>query len=405
MVELLDKFSSFFALLQVFRYTCAHNYLCTMNKLLLLSLIALTILATALLVKHNSRTSKANYKIGVVASLTGFASNWGEDELRAYELATNQLNSKGGINGRLVELVVEDGKSDNLATTSATKKLIDIDKVQALLGPTWGETFAGGLAYANDQRVVTISPSSALEVAEEEQSLPFIFSTYWPMTPEVTRLLEYLESQPQPKVSILSDSGSYNAKITELFLQESAKYRVTILDHETLTPGSADFRAALLKLSTNKPSFIFLEIEDISELGPLLKQARELGIQSRFISTTSAQNELLEKDFAQYLEGLTFTYPSIQKNSDYEKLEQAYQTKFGSKPTGPSFFNAYAAANMLFAALKSSTENHSPLSEELTKTQVFVPGMGDLQFTEFGQINLANFEIRQYQNGTPVRIN
>src|SRR3989344_967238 len=78
--------------------------------------------------------STQNVKIGWLGPLTGTASTYGVPELNAARLAVDEINNAGGINGKQVELIVEDGKCEAVGTTTAAKKLIEIDQVKYVLG-------------------------------------------------------------------------------------------------------------------------------------------------------------------------------------------------------------------------------------------------------------------------------
>mgnify|MGYP003393993309 FL=1 len=76
-------------------------------------------------------------KIGVVYGLTGPASSWTDYGIKAAELAVSEINENGGVNGRLVELVIEDSNSSPAKAVAAYQKLTDIDKVGAVIGDVW----------------------------------------------------------------------------------------------------------------------------------------------------------------------------------------------------------------------------------------------------------------------------
>jgi len=82
-------------------------------------------------------------KIGGAFAFTGFASGWGEVERNAISLAIEEINNAGGINGKHVKLIAEDTLSDGTKTVSAVQKLINVDGVKIIIGPTWLDTFGG----------------------------------------------------------------------------------------------------------------------------------------------------------------------------------------------------------------------------------------------------------------------
>ena len=101
-------------------------------------------------------------KIGVVATLTGIGSYFGEQEIKGLELAQEEINKNGGINGKKIELIIEDSKTSPLDAVNATKKLIYFDQVNFIVGDSWGSTTGAMVPVTNDNQVLLISPSSIL---------------------------------------------------------------------------------------------------------------------------------------------------------------------------------------------------------------------------------------------------
>jgi len=370
--------------------------------------ISIVIIATIWVLLHDNKTlpqqTKQPIKLGVAAALTGFASEWGQDELRAAELAVEETNQRGGVNDASIELVVEDIQSDNTATVQAFSKLINIDQVPAIIGPTWGETFAGGLPLAEENQIVVMSPSAALEIAEEEHDLSYVFSTFWPLDEEVLTLLRFLLKNDLNNVIVINDLGAFNTKITELFIRHSKTFGVNIIDHVELDVGQSDFRTVITKTKKQNPDVVFIEIEDISQLGPFAKQAQELKLDALFVSTTSAQNEQMLNNYKPYVDGFVYSYPLIKHGEQYSNLINKYIAKYNHPPTGPSFVNAYNATHAIIATLQAGAKTGPEIKNKLNKLKIKGIGMPDIAFDNKGQVEEVNFEIKTIKNGQFVEL-
>ena len=115
-----------------------------MKKIIIgIVVIILIVVGISYFGKNSSQpTSQEPIKIGFIGSLSGDAASYGETEKNTTELALEEINSKGGINGRVVNIVYEDGKCNGKDATNAVQKLINIDKVKIIFGGTCSaETF------------------------------------------------------------------------------------------------------------------------------------------------------------------------------------------------------------------------------------------------------------------------
>ena len=143
-------------------------------------------------------------KIGGAFALTGDAAGWGQDEQRAAQLAVDETNALGGIDGRQIMLVSEDTATDSKGTLNAIRKLIDVDHVPAIIGPTWGDSFASITAPIGEENgVVQITPSGAIEVAEETINYTYFFSTYYPLRSEIETHIQFLKAHNYTRVAMI----------------------------------------------------------------------------------------------------------------------------------------------------------------------------------------------------------
>src|SRR3989338_7541549 len=143
--------------------------------------IILVILGGWWLAQKPNTAAGETIKIGAALGLTGICAEFGEGELKATTLAVEEINAAGGINGKQLELISEDTQCDNKTTVSAFQKLINVDKVAAIIGPTWGDSFQGGYSFSQQAEIVSISPSTAIEALEiSKQPVDYVFSTWFP---------------------------------------------------------------------------------------------------------------------------------------------------------------------------------------------------------------------------------
>ena len=342
--------------------------------------------------------TKETIKIGGAFGQTGTCAEWGEGELKAAQLAIDETNSNGGINGKLIQLISEDTLCDNKTTVSAISKLINVDKVTAIIGPTWGDSFQAGYPLIRKHKVVSINPSTALEALEfQNQPLDYIFSTWFPQRAEIDALQKYAFSTGIKKITIVHDQDPFGAMMAGLFKDEAIKNSIVILEEHSLITGNSDFRTIIAKIKSNMPDGIFVSFLGPEEKVKFLKQIRELGINTTVFSSADFQNEGLLSSLGSFMEGVIYSYPKISGN--YQNFIDKYTAKYGVKPQGPSVPNAYDAARALIEALKYGVSAGDEIQNQLSKIKIPGTVVSELSFSEIThQINGGDFEIKTVRN-------
>ncbi len=368
-------------------------------KNILIRIVSICALVAVLYGVSQAPRDSASLNIGVAAALTGGADEWGQGELRATQMVVDEANAAGGVNGQQIKLVVQDTLSDNKGTVNAVAHLINIDRVPLILGPTWGDSYFGGNVIAQKARVVLLSPSTAIESAEADENLDYHFSTWWPMLPEVQALQSYMQQHGVKKVALLRDEDAYTTNVAELFVASAAQSSLTVIDQVKVPVGTSDFRTNLVKLKQKNPDGFVVLISDLSQLGPFLKQAKELGVTVPTFATASSQNTALLADYAQYMESLVYTYPKTIEDDTYKQVVADYTKKYGQAPSSPSFVNAYNAAQAVVEVLKTGARTSDEIKAALYKLQMPGVGLREVSFNEKGQIGTADFEIKTVRHG------
>src|SRR3989338_3856413 len=133
----------------------------TKKAVYIIAVVALILIAGFLAINLNSLSSnQEGIEIGGLFHLTGAGAFWGEGEYNGATLAIEEINEAGGINGKSLKIIIEDGKTDFPETVNALKKLAQIDGVKIIIGPTWFGQVASPLA--EELKVLVISPSAGV---------------------------------------------------------------------------------------------------------------------------------------------------------------------------------------------------------------------------------------------------
>lgn len=210
-------------------------------------LIFLILLATTMLISTNSY-SKEPYKIGAIFSVTGPASFLGEPEKNTVLMLVEQINKAGGINGRPLEVIIEDSKSDETQAVLAAKKLLEKDKVLAIIGPsTTGESMAL-VPIMTQAQTPLISAAAGANITQPVKERYWIFKTAQYDTSAVEAIYNYMKKQGIKKVGIITITTGFGDAGRKALIEMAPKFGISIVADERYGPKDTDMTTQLTKI-------------------------------------------------------------------------------------------------------------------------------------------------------------
>ena len=182
---------------------------------------------------------ESSYKVGAVFSVTGRASFLGDPEKKTAEMITEQINKAGGINGKKLELIVYDTEGDSTKSALLVKKLIEQDKVCAIIGPsTSGESLAV-VPLAQKYHVPLISCAASYKIVTDEKTgkqYKWVFKTPQSDSMAVEALYNHLKKRGISKVAIMSGTTGFGKSGRGELIRLAPEYGITIVADETFGP-------------------------------------------------------------------------------------------------------------------------------------------------------------------------
>ncbi len=333
-------------------------------------------------------------QIGGIFALTGYGASWGSAEQKAVVMAFEEANAQGGINGKKIELVSEDSKTESTQAVTALQKLIGED-IQFVIGTTWEADSTAIAPIAAENRIIMISPSSYKGI--QDKNSEFLFSTYPPYGYEIDAMKRFFAEHKMQKFVIIYNNEFFSQIMKGLFEEEAAKNGWTVTGAFALETQETDFRTVLLKIKGLQVDAIYAPLAtDDPGKGLLLKQMRELGIDLPVISTASTETETLLKNYGKEVEGIIYAFPV--EAPKYEEFSAKFETRYGEKPGSPSASTAYDAAKLLIMALQNG-KTPEEISAFLHKMQAFEGASNKITFDEQGIIASKEYKVKTVRNG------
>lgn len=322
-------------------------------------------------------------RIGHFASMTGDTASFGQSTDRGIRLAVGEVNAAGGVLGRPVELVTEDDRSITEEARTAAQKLIQRDRVVALLGEVASSRSLAAAPEAQRARIPLISPASTNPKVTEVGDYVFRTCFIDPFQGAVMARFAHQDLGAR-RVAILFDfKQDYSVGLADYFRQTFQQLGGEIVADERYTSGDIEFRAQLTKIRAANPDAIFVP-GYYTELGLLAKQARELGITAPLLGGDGWDSEKTLEIGGEAVEGYYFSthYSAQSDDPAVQAFVQRYRTEYGEVPDAMAALG-YDAARILFAALeRAKTSESAALRDAIAATRDFVGVTGRIGIDE-----------------------
>ena len=357
-------------------------------------IIIILIISIVIGLSFNSQT-KEEIVIGSIQALTGETAKHGNNVKDGIDLAVEEINKNGGVNGKKIKIIHEDENCIPTKAVSAAQKLINIDKTKIILGPTCSSSSMAVAPVAEQNKVIMFTPISSVPALR--QAGDYIFRNRVSGEPHSIKMANFayneLNARTASTLYINLDNGiSYS----EEFIKEFEKLGGKILNTEAYEKGLQDFRTQLLKIKENNPDVIYLAGQASQNA---IKQARELGIKTQIIAPTKLQEADLFDIAGDSANGIYYSYESFDPNSK-EQVVSYYQEKYKSKYGRESEVfaaNAYDAVMLISKALEKCEENTDCIKNHLYSIKNYEGVSGITTFDKDGEV-LKPLIIKKTEN-------
>ena len=246
-----------------------------MRTLRVVSICLLAVLVSAMVACDRDSGEDEAFRIGVMESLTGPGETYGTVANQAKQLAVDEINAAGGINGRMIELVVEDSKCNAQDAITAYNKLTDVDGVKIILGTSCSGAMLGAAPVAEKEGVVMFSGlATNPDIAEAGD---YIFRTAMSDAQLGIDTGNLLWADGVRKLATLNEATDYAEGVRRESVAQFEKRGGEVVAEERYSSDVTDFRSQLTKLFGANPDALHVAAQAEFAGGTIVKQARELG--------------------------------------------------------------------------------------------------------------------------------
>ena len=318
-------------------------------------------------------------RIGVYGDLTGATSSFGTSTKNGIQLAFDEINAAGGVNGKKLEMLFEDDQGTPEKAKTVMQKLISQDKVVAVLGEVASSNSLAAAPVAQEAKIPMITPSSTnpkvTEVGDYISRVCFID----PFQGSV--MAKFAANTLGAKTAaVLGDNSSdYSKGLTQFFEQEFTKLGGRVITKQTYAQRDQDFKAQLTQMRDQKPDVIYIP-GYYGEVGIIAKQARELGMNQPLLGGDGWDSPELWKLGGAALSPAYISnhYSADNPAPEIQNFVKAYQAKFNVAPDSLAAL-AYDSAKVLADAIKRAGGTDSAkLKEAINQTKNFAGVTGTI---------------------------
>lgn len=312
--------------------------------------------------------------IGHYASMTGSEATFGQSTDNGIRLAVEEINAAGGINGKKVRLITYDDKGDAREAGSAVERLVNRDRVTAVLGEVASGLSLAGAPICQENGVPMVTPSSTnpdvTKVGDMIFRVCFIDPFQGSVCAKFAREHEGLQAE---KAAILTDQASpYSVGLRNEFEKAFIAAGGKVVSKQNYQAGDQDFSAQLTAIRASQPDVIFIP-GYYTDVGNIALQARKLGITAPLLGGDGWGSDKLSEIAAEALEG-SFYSDHYSRQDPSERVQgfiKKYEAKHKQTPDSLAAMG-YDAARVLFEAIgRAESLEGKAIAAELAKTRDF----------------------------------
>jgi len=368
-------------------------------KRLLAPLFALGILLSACSPVADNGTGPI--KIGVIAPLTGDVSAFGTDMMNAILMAVEEVNADGGINGREIKLIAEDARCTGADSASATQKLVNVDKVVAIIGGLCsGETLAAA-PIVESAGIPLLSPASSSP--DITQAGDFIFRNYPSDALKTVVMADYIKELGLKNVAIITENTDYATALRNALVENVGEDNVVF--DELVDPNTKDFRTLMTRLKDVDFDVFVPNGQSDSTVAAMMPQLREQGLDQLALGTDIADSATLADIAKEAVEGMQLVNTSSELGAGGEdSFISRFIVKYGDFQGSSSFAAlSYDAVGVLAAAISSVGTDGEAIRDYLY-AHPYTGVAGTFSFDDNGDVVGIGYALKEFQDGTIVEL-
>lgn len=331
-----------------------------------------------------SKADSNTIRIGLAAPISGTQAQYGQAFKNGAELAAAQINEAGGIDGKKVEIVVEDDKGDSNEAVNVANKFVSDKSIQAVVGHFNSSATLATAPVYNKNKIVQVSPSSSAPGVTDAGEYTFRVITTDAF--QADYLADWSKELGYSKVALIYEQSDFGLGLLDVYKKSAPDNGIEIVAAEAYNPGDKDFSTVLTKIKEKQPEAIFIG-GFYNEAALIAQQAKKLNLDVDFIGVDSLYSEALldlGKDSVEGFKLIGFFFPGG-GNAEATKFAEEYQAAYNSKPDTYAAYS-YVATSVILEAIKAKGADRESIKSYLETLKDYKGATGVISFDENGDV-------------------
>jgi len=338
-------------------------------------------------------------KIGFIGPLTGEVSALGKDILHGAQIKLDEINAAGGMNGRQITLIPEDGRCNATDAASAAQKLIQVDKVVAIHGGECSAETIAAAPIAEAAKVVMLSPSSSNP--DVTAAGDFIFRDYPSDALKTKAMAKYFSDKEFTKVAIIAENSDFTVGFRDSLKKDLPEGALVF--NETVDPGTKDFRTLLTRLKAVDFDVLVDNVNSPANIALLLQQFREQGFEQLVISHDLGDSLEIPKLIGKVADGFqVINVPTLDPEGEFGKK---FIGKYGEPQANLAWGGyGYDVMGILAQAIGSAGTEGPAIRDYLYGMKSYKGVIAEVSFDKNGDIVGIPYVLREVKDGKFVNV-
>jgi len=354
-------------------------------KKVLITIGVIAIIAIGVFVWFYADKNQEIVKIGAILPLSGDVAVYGNNTKKGIDLAVEEINEAGGINGNKIKIIYEDSKADPKTGATAMYKLIE-NKVRAVIDNSVSSVALAIAPIGDKNKVVVLSTGST---NPKLSGISPYFFRIWNSDDLEGRLSAQFvkDSLHLSRAGIIYVNNDYGNGLCKVFSNEFKSKGGQVLNQESYEQGANDFKTQLAKIKANNVDVLYIAGYS-RENATIIKQARELNINCQFIGTVTIEDKTIIEIAGQSAEGVIYPFPKDPdiSNPTVSNFRKNFRA-FYSEDIAITCDVGYDAVYLIAKAISLENNSGEGIKNGLNEISTYEGASGLIEFDKNGDVN------------------
>jgi branched-chain amino acid transport system substrate-binding protein len=374
-----------------------------MRRVTCIAVVAMMVMALMITGCAKKEEAAKTIKVGVAGPHSGDLASYGIPSVRAAELVVKDVNAKGGVLGKQIELLVEDDVCKPEVAANTATKLVS-DGAVAVVGHVCSGATKAALGIYKDAGIIVMSPSATNPGLTQSGDYPNFYRTIASDDVQANLGAEFtVNTLGAKKIAVLHDKGDYGKGYAEFAKKnvEAMANGVKLVLFEGITPGAVDYSAIVDKIKRSGADAVIYGGYH-PEASKIVTQMRKKKMDTYFVSDDGVKDVTFIKVAGQFAEGVYASGPmDVSDVPLYQAAVKAHKDAHGEDP-GAFFKEGYAATMALLNAIKEAGSTEYDAIEKVLKSKYVDTPVGSISFDDRGDAIGVGFSMYKVVNGKYV---